>query len=406
MTRRFEHAATMAFVLAAVLPLAAQTSKIYRDGNSWVEEISGSLSPTKALKVSTEAGSVQLEGGAERQITYVIRKRVYLESEQIARRLFQSFRVNTARRGDTVVIEGTRQLRSLPKFTAEFSVRAPQQLQSAILNTEGGNIAASNLKATVEAASGGGNIRIEHVSGRVNAETGGGSLQLNDTPNALTLHTGGGLIRISGQTGTIAAESGGGSILVDSSQSASLETGVGSIVVDQCASQLRAFTGGGRIDVGQVKGPAFLEAAGGSIRLGGALGAVVARTGAGTVELYRLMRGARVESALGGVIAEFMGKNPTDSIVEASAGDVVIYLAPEVPFTVQAAIEMANGHQIRSDFPELRVNSEGGRWGAGAVYAEGALNGGGPVLKVRTVSGNIEFRRASRISIPAQSFKK
>jgi hypothetical protein len=55
---------------------------------------------------------------------------------------------------------------------------------------------------------------------------------------------------------------------------------------------------------------------------------------------------------------------------------------------------MANGHRIRSDFPELRVQSEGNDWGPRNVYAEGALNGGGPVLKVSTVSGNIEFRKA------------
>ena len=59
-------------------------------------------------------------------------------------------------------------------------------------------------------------------------------------------------------------------------------------------------------------------------------------------------------------------------------------------------IELANGHRIRSDFSEIRVITEGGEWGPGSATAEGNLNGGGPVLKVRTTTGDISFLRASR----------
>jgi hypothetical protein len=42
------------------------------------------------------------------------------------------------------------------------------------------------------------------------------------------------------------------------------------------------------------------------------------------------------------------------------------------------------------------VSSEGGGYGPKTVTAEGQLNGGGPVLKVRTNSGNVNFRRVSQ----------
>jgi len=70
-----------------------------------------------------------------------------------------------------------------------------------------------------------------------------------------------------------------------------------------------------------------------------------------------------------------------------------VYLAPDVHLTIRASIEVANGHMIHSDFPEIRVTAEGGDYGPKTYTAEGSLNGGGPVLKVRTTTGDITFRR-------------
>jgi hypothetical protein len=86
-----------------------------------------------------------------------------------------------------------------------------------------------------------------------------------------------------------------------------------------------------------------------------------------------------------------------DSSLETSVGDIVVYLAPDVAITVRASIDLANGHKILSDFNDIRVTTEGGDWpGPKSYTAEGKLNGGGPVLKVRTTTGDIKFLRASR----------
>jgi hypothetical protein len=88
------------------------------------------------------------------------------------------------------------------------------------------------------------------------------------------------------------------------------------------------------------------------------------------------------------------GRN--NSTLETSAGDITVYLANDLSLSIRASIEIANGHTIRSDFSDIRVSTEGGPWGPKTVTAEGQLNGGGPVLKVRTNSGNVNFRRISR----------
>jgi DUF4097 and DUF4098 domain-containing protein YvlB len=127
-----------------------------------------------------------------------------------------------------------------------------------------------------------------------------------------------------------------------------------------------------------------------------ATGAVRAETGGGSITLNGVPT-ARAETGAGGIVAKFVsGTERTDSVLETSAGDITVYLAPNLAMTIRASIELANGHRIRSDFSEIRVSTEGGEWGPGSATAEGNLNGGGPVLKVRTTTGDISFLRASR----------
>jgi DUF4097 and DUF4098 domain-containing protein YvlB len=158
-------------------------------------------------------------------------------------------------------------------------------------------------------------------------------------------------------------------------------------------------TGGGSIDLGDILGPAEIETGGGSIRLSSANGPVRAETGGGSIELNGVSS-ARAETGAGGIIAKFISasKQPTDSVLETSAGDITVYLASDLPITIRASIDVANGHSIHSEFPDIHISSEGGDYGPKTFTAEGRLNGGGPVLKVRTTTGDIVFRRVVRES--------
>ena len=197
--------------------------------------------------------------------------------------------------------------------------------------------------------------------------------------------------------GEIKAESGGGSVVVLSGlQGAVLETGGGSIRVDKCNGSVKATTGGGSVDLGDIGGPAEIETGAGSIRLASAKGRVQAQTGGGRIQLDGATS-VQAETSAGGIIVKLLasaeGRN--NSTLETAAGDITVYLASDLAISVRAEIEIANGHTIHSDFKDIRVSSEGGQWGPKTVTAEGQLNGGGPVLKVRTNSGNVNFRRVS-----------
>lgn len=382
----------------ACLSAEAQQPRVYREGGNWAQEVAGSLGPAKNLRVKVDVGTVHVQGGSSQGINYVIRTRAYSSSESQARREFDSYKLNAYVRGDTAYITGDWQGGRPRKFSGDLTINVPREMEWVKVETEGGSVSATALAGRVDAESGGGSIKVDDIGGNINAETGGGSIDVGTVGGELNLHTGGGSIAIRSAKGRINAESGGGSVVVLSGlKGAVLETGGGSIKVNQCTGKVKATTGGGSIDLGDIAGPAEIETGGGSIHLGTAKGFVHAETGGGTIELGGVP-GARAETGAGGIVAKFVSStgDHSDSVLETSAGDIMVYLAGDLPITIRATIEVANGHSIHSDFPDIHISREGSDWGPQTYSAEGKLNGGGPVLKIRTTTGDIILRRASR----------
>ncbi len=387
-------ALTLVLVSMAVAQEARpdEQTRIYQDNGRWTRQISGSLAAAKNLRVKVDSGVVKVVGGPQQTINYLINSRSYASSEEKARRELEAYKISAYVRGDTAWVvaewEGSRPRRS----SSEFVINVPRNIDLVKVETDGGDLTATGIGGRVEGETGGGSIHLDDIGGAVNVETGGGGIEVGTVGGELTLHTGGGGIKVSSAKGKINAETGGGSVVVVSGmQGAVLETGGGSIEVQRCSGPLKVTTGGGSIELGEIAGPAEIETGGGSIRLNSATGAVRAETGGGSITLNGVPT-AKAETGAGGIVAKFVsGNDRTDSVLETSAGDITVYLAPNLGITIRASIDLANGHRIRSDFSEIRVTTEGGEWGPGTATAEGSLNGGGPTLKVRTTTGDITF---------------
>ena len=393
---KFAGLAALVFALASLAP--AQEGRIYQEGSNWVQEVKGELNGAKNLRVRLDAGSVRVQGGSQAGITYVIHRRAYTSSEQKARQEFRSTHVSASVRGDTAWLVAERVGGRDHKCSDDLVVNVPRSLDLARIETGGGNVNASAIAGRVELQSGGGSIHVDDVGGEVTAETGGGGIDVGSAGGNVNLQTGGGNIKVASAKGDIKANTGGGSVIVLSGlRGAVLETGAGSIRLDKCSGTVKATTGGGSIDLGEIGGPVKVESGAGSIRLASAKGRVEAETGGGSIQLDGATS-VNAETAAGGIVVKLLSSSDArnNSTLETTAGDITVYLTNDLPITVRAAIEMANGHTIRSDFNEIHVSSEGGTWGPKTVTAEGQLKGGGPVLKVRTSSGNISFLRASR----------
>jgi DUF4097 and DUF4098 domain-containing protein YvlB len=387
-------------VLAAFLTGAAlaQQSRVFQDGNSWVQESSGSLASAKNLRVKTDFASVRVTGGSQQGINYVFRN-VASSSEDRARRQFENIHVSASVRGDVAYITVDDARGSRSRCSGDFIINVPRGMDSVKIETEGGSVVTTGIKGGVYAQTGGGSIKVDDIGGSVTAETGGDYIDVGTVGGDVNLQTGGGRITVRAAKGKINASTGGGEIVIASgSQGAVLEAGGGNINVKQCAGRLKVSTGGGNIELGDVSGPVELETGGGSIRLASSKSWVRAETGAGRIELNGVPS-AQAETGAGGILAKFISSSgeKTDSSLETSAGDITVYIASDAAMTIRAAIEMANGHNIRSDFQDIRVSGEQSEYGEPTtVTAEGSLNGGGPTLKLRTTTGDIRILRTSR----------
>src|SRR5438874_883345 len=381
--------------LAATLCVAQQGS-VQKEGGNWTSVANGSLTGVHNLHIKVEAGAVRVGGGSNQGINYVIRNKSYESSEDRARRQFESYKINSYVRGDTAWIMGEWEGGSPHKFSSEVNVTVPRNMEMVKIETEGGEVVTTAISGRLEARTGGGAIHLDDIGGSVSVETGGGAIDVGNVGSDLTLRTGGGPIHIGSAKGKVMAESGGGNlVLVSGSQGASLQTGAGTIHVDKCTGEVKAETAGGAIELGEISGDVTTETGGGSIKVNSAGGPVKAETGGGGIELWGVPS-VHVQTGAGPIIAKFVGSHGqrNDSMLETGVGDITIYLVPNINMTVRASIEASTGHSIKSDFPEIRVSSEGGQWGPKQVSAEGSLNGGGPVLKLRTSMGNIYIRRA------------
>jgi hypothetical protein len=374
----------------------AQQGSIQKEGNHWTSVANGSLSGVHKLHIQVQSGAVHVQGGSAPGMSYVIHNKSYESSEDRARRQLESYRISSYVRGDVGWIVGEWEGGPPHKFSSDVTVTVPRDMEVVKIETEGGEIVTTGISGRLEAQSGGGAMHLDDIGGSITAETGGGAIDVGNVGGDLNLRTGGGAIHMGSVKGKVVAESGGGNLmLVSASQGASLQTGAGSIRVEKCSGELRVETAGGGIELGEITGSVVSETGGGSIKVNFAGGGVKAQTGGGGIELWGVPA-AHVETAAGPIVAKFIAaRGPrADSMLETGVGDVTVYLMPNVNLTVDASIEASTGHTIVSDFPEIRVSSEGGRWEPKQVSAAGRLNGGGAVLKVRTSIGNIYIRRA------------
>jgi DUF4097 and DUF4098 domain-containing protein YvlB len=386
-------------VLVLLASLAvAQDIHTYREGDSWGQEITGTLSAVKTVRLKVDMGSLQVRGGSQAGIQYVVHSRFEHSSEQDARRQFDKYKVNAYVKGDTAWIIAEWQGGRTRHFSGEFSVTVPRDIALVRAETGGGGIEVTGIAGRAELESGGGKIRADDIGGSLSAETGGDSIDIGRVDGDVALRTGGGNINVREVKGKMTAETGGGNVnVVSAEQGAVISSGGGNVQVKQCQGRIKTSTGGGNIDLGDIGGPAEIETGGGSIRLASAKGRVGANTSAGTIELFGVPS-ARVETGAGGITLKLVnvGGERHDSEIETGAGDITVYIASDVAISVRASVDMGNGHRITSDFQDIHISSEGDAWGPKTLMAEGKLNGGGPMLKVHTSTGDICIRRSGR----------
>jgi len=377
-----------------------------RHGACWTETFEWNALAREGGKLILRAdmGSVEITPGAGNQLEGRLVLRVYTRSEEQARRVFDAYHLSArAIEGSGVYVNGelSGSRHRDHSAGAEFDIKLPARFNLDV-ETQGGDIGLEGpLQGEARLTTAGGDIHTADISGPSKVETAGGGITLGNLGARAEARTAGGSIHVGNVRGDANIETSGGEIQVGQVDGTlRAETAGGDVVIAGAAGQVVAQTAGGQIEVGPTGGSVRAETAGGSIRLQGARGRVVAETAGGSIDLLQLEAGVRASTSAGRILAEFNASAKTfaASQLETSMGDVYVYLPVDLRLTIDAAIDAAAGHHIVTDFP-LSILGDKEDFGERTIRGHGNLNGGGEVLRIRTVAGNIEIRKLDARSL-------
>jgi hypothetical protein len=380
----FGPGAQVSYLLAALacFPLSGYAEQLAREGNRWVKVFSGAAHVGPRLRVDAH-GPVTLEAGVSRDLAYTARVSVRARSEAEARRLLEQFSVSVTLQGGWFVVSAP----AGPMLSA-LTLRAPRLTAATIVTTDG-PVEASGVDGVLEVSSGAGPLTVDRVRGDCRLATRGGEVRIGEVSGSLQCNTGAGPITARAVRGRAEMLTVGGDIVIQEvGGPVRAETGAGTVRIVKAGGAVTATTGGGLIWIGSADGIVTARNAAGVVHVGAAAG-VRSDSAAGGVSLAGISGSMRVSTLMGSIIASLVRGAPADSYLATGNGDITVLIPSNVGVTIQAENGMADTpRRIVSEFPQIQARRYGTR-----LIAEGAVNGGGPVLKISASIGTIFIKR-------------
>jgi len=191
-------------------------------------------------------------------------------------------------------------------------------------------------------------------------------------------------------------------VTVPGRYSTDLKTSGGNITVGDLAGQMEARTSGGNVKLGNIDGTVDAGTSGGNVSLGSCTGDTKLHTSGGNVRAEKIVGRADLDTSGGDIVVKLVentlsahtsggdveagigGVLKGDCSLGTSGGDVKVAVDKAAAFQLDAA---TSGGSVRTD--GLTITLDGG--GAGRSHLSGKVNGGGPLLKLRTSGGSIHI---------------
>lgn len=364
------------------------------EGSRLVSEGSGSLvaHDGQRLRVALDLGNVIVRTGNSGKVDY----KVHLEvnsAEKDAQRLLHNFVISAKSTPEGAYFRGQtfgRQTSGRLWVTVEFNV--PKNYAVDVV-TGGGNIQAEDVNGRVSLVTSGGTIIAGNIHGAAHLETAGGHLTVKNVTGDLTAVSGGGHITTGSISGSANLHTNGGHIRAESIGGlAHLSTGGGNISVEHSGSELVAETVGGQIEVGETSGLVKAKNGGGGIRVVRVSGPTNLETAGGSIYLTQVDSAVKASTNTGGITAWFVTppKTPNQCEFQSGDGDIVLHIPRQLPVTIDAQVQSGDEHQVFFDPAFTTKFQKQEAPGNTSLRAEGLLNGGGEVIRLRTAGGNIK----------------
>jgi Putative adhesin len=347
------------------------------------------------LHLALDLGNIVVHTHNSGKIDYT----VHLEtdaSQKDAKELLKNFSVSARETGDGVYLRGQTSRLSSGRLWVTVTVNVPKNY-SLDLSTGGGNIDSDDIDGPERVLTSGGNIMAGNVGGEARLVTGGGHITVNNVNGGLFANTGGGHITTGAVSGGATLHTSGGHIRMASVEGvAKLQTAGGNVTVEHSGSALNAETTGGQIEVGESRGLVRAKTGGGGIRVVRVSGPTDLQTVGGSIYLTQVDSPVKASTGAGAITAWFVApvKSPSQCELQSNDGDIVVYLPRQLPVTIDAEVQSGDEHHVIVDPAfQLKMSDDGSSASGGEhmVRAEGPLNGGGEVLHLRTVAGNIRL---------------
>jgi DUF4097 and DUF4098 domain-containing protein YvlB len=367
-------------VLAVALPAIGQQLTC-RNGKC-ERIISGTASASPRLRVQAN-GPVNLEGGVGKTISYTIKLTVNMRSEAEARRALQAYAVRVAQQGPWTVLTAPG-----GAVMTHVTIKAPK-LSAAVVSTTEGPIGAVGIDGALDVDTRAGAINVDRILGDSKVLTGGGDIQVGQVGGTLRCATGAGKIVVQKVGGEAVLETNGGDIIAhNAGATVHAQTGGGGVHIGTAAGPVTAISGGGEIVVEKAGGIVTLKNMAGPVNVGSAAG-VRCDSGSGGIRLANITGPIRVATSMGSINASLQGGRIADSYLATGSGDITVLIPSNLRVTIQAQNSSADTiRRIISDFAGIQPRRQGTR-----VIAEGAINGGGPLLQISGTGGTIFIKR-------------
>ncbi len=182
------------------------------------------------------------------------------------------------------------------------------------------------------------------------------------------------------------ARTSGGDIIVGNlTGEVDVKTSGGDVDVGKIDGGVMAHTSGGDIDLDESTQVADLSTSGGDITVGRVLGPAVVSTSGGDIKVGSVEGRLKAHSSGGDVSATINGPLTGDCSLDTSGGNVRVTVDSSAAFDLEAS---TSGGDV--DAAGLTITIK--RGGIGKNRLSGAVNGGGPRLRLHTSGGDVDIK--------------
>ena len=311
------------------------------------------------LTIDADCGGIDIQSTEEDTVSVRVQRAAQIKANRRAAEILKNLDVQITHEASDVKIEAKftgdakRWQKRQNDLDVQFDILVPR-CYNLDLKTACDDISVANITGDVNAETFRAGLRLQDITGRVDGRTSIGNIDLRTFNGDVVLQTTGGNIAVAEGTGDVKTKTSGGNLQV---------TEVTGIV--------NGGTSGGGITLRGCKGGADLKAAGGSIKVENDR-PVLAKVSGGSIDCEMREVSAASQSLL--------------LDLETIGGSINVSLVPDIDATVEAKVL---GGSVTTEFP-VSVEADGT---VKPDQLRGTINGGGPLLKLRSVGGNIILRK-------------